>query len=435
MKKTTLLPIHLLLLSASASGASLESVWSEIQRGSKAVEASRLELEAAEAGHSRASRHWLPRVYLNARGYQTNDPGASFFGLLSQRSVTAADFNPTSLNHPESRFFAGGALGIDLPLYEGGMRTAAKSFQTHQVAAKSSELAGTKNAQYLEVAKAYSALLTYSRQRKGLEHLSASVNRVLARYKIGVRSNPVGYSGLLGLKTLKNRIDASLAANTAGENAARLALREMGYRKEKWEPQTLGATAFAAKYLDAAKGESTSLSALRGQALSAKEGAKMEGARYLPRVGLFAEESLFHGKRSTETGWAAGLYLQWNLFNPNESGLAHEARLRAAAAESGSIALEERERAEVAGLEQALEATRAGLKLSETSEALLEEQTQVAESLFRTGSIPALQLVEALSRRLDLILAHAEAEQALVRLSADRAARSGFRAPEPKENL
>jgi hypothetical protein len=49
---------------------------------------------------------------------------------------------------------------------------------------------------------------------------------------------------------------------------------------------------------------------------------------------------------------------------------------------------------------------------------LLEEQTQTARGLFRSGSINALQLVEVLNRRADLLVNRAQAELQLAQMKA-----------------
>ena len=67
---------------------------------------------------------------------------------------------------------------------------------------------------------------------------------------------------------------------------------------------------------------------------------------------------------------------------------------------------------------EGLSATEKTLKLLDESTALLQEQTQVARQLFRNGSINALQLVEVLNRRADLVVNRREAELALAQTKA-----------------
>jgi hypothetical protein len=224
--------LGLLLLGLSrpalAADLTLEQVWDQISQASKEQQAARLEYQAASEAQARSSRHWLPRIYLDAKSYQTDDPGASFFGALAQRSVTSADFAPNSLNHPDAQLYSRGALGLDLPLYEGGMKVAQEAMQAHFAAAKGLEVSLTKLAQYSEVARAYGSLNALAEQTSKLEDLRAGLERVMKAYQLGNKSNPVGYSGLLGLKTVANSIKGQLAQNQASVQQIRKELAEMG---------------------------------------------------------------------------------------------------------------------------------------------------------------------------------------------------------------
>ncbi len=419
---------------AEAAELAFQEAWKIIASESKAQKASNYELEAAEEAKSRSKLHWLPRVYVDAKGYQTNDPGMSFFGTLSQRSVTAADFNPASLNHPESRWYTRGAIGLDLPLFEGGMKAAQVEMQGHFADGKRNSARQAKVGQFAEVAHIYGSLIGLGEQREKLESLNSSLDRLLKAYRIGDRSNQVGYSGLLGLKTLQNRLQGLLAENRASMKAQRAALEEMGLRREGWVPEKVKVQEFIQRaFASERRGESAATGALKGMALASEARARMEKARYLPRVGVFAEEYLFSGSRKTDNGFSAGLYLRWNLFSAEDYGIAKEASLSAAAFEMQALAAAEQEKAELRGASEAIEAVRENLELMEGSEALLEEQTKIAESLFRNGSINALQLVEVLSRRADLIVAHNDAKLSSLKLHAERARKTDFEIPGNRE--
>jgi outer membrane protein TolC len=438
LKLALILVFFLRSFSAKASGVEVafEDVWKTIAADSKSQQASKLEIKAATEARDRASLHWLPKVYLDARSYSTNDPGQSFFGLLSQRSVTSADFDPNRLNHPDNHIYTRGALGLDLPLFEGGMKAAQAEMSGHLLAGKSAELSQVKAAQFAEVAKVYGSVRGLEEQREKLEDQQTHLARLLGSYRLGSKSNPVGYSGLLGLKTLSNRVQGLLSENRAKERANRNALAELGFRPENWKPKNTSAIEFVDRYLAAPEGGvSPKLLGKKELASAAQGRALMEKARYLPKVGAFAEEFVFNGDRRLANGYMAGLYLQWSLFNPSDYGVAKEARLNAAAAEMQASASAEQERSEYAGLNEAISAIRENLKLLGESENLLSEQTRVATDLFKNGSINALQLVEALSRRTDLISAHLEAQLAFLNLSAERANKTHFKLPASMEEV
>ncbi len=407
---------------AGAQTLSFPEIWSTIRQASPAQEAAQLDAHAAEAGRERASRHWLPRLYLDAKTYRTNDPGTSLFGLLEQRKITSTDFSPDSLNNPEDRTFARGALGVDLPLYEGGMKSARVSMMEHVAAAGKATLAGVVLEQYASSGQAYGTIAALRRQKSKLQDLNNEIERLMKSYQLGQKSNPVGYSGLLGMKSLAHRVAGLIEQMEAQERAANAALKEMGAPEGRWTPQEMEARQFVDRYLIAEikDGESHKITAGRENAKAAEEGALMERARHLPRVGAFAESHVFNGSRDTATGYTAGLYLQWSLFDPSDLGAYREARLKAQAAARMNQALAQKERAERSALAESDRALRANLARLEDSDRLLAEQTRVSATLFRNGSMSALQFVEILNRRTDLISQETEAELGLIQAASAR---------------
>lgn len=422
MKKKAILILTFILGGrfAAAESLSFPTVWDAIQASSPAQEASRLQQKAAEGAQQRASLHWLPRLYLDARTYRTNDPGSAFFGLLQQRSLRQSDFDPEAINHPDESTTTRGALGVDWAFYEGGMKSAQVDMLKH--VAESQRQAGRqiRVEQYAQSGRAYASLVILDVQDQQLKELDGQVARLVGRYELGSRANPVGYSGLLGLKSLRNHLAALLGQSEAQRKSFFAMIREMGLKKAEWTPQRIDPQEFVEKYLRASgkDAESSRVTALREEALAAREAGRMEKARFLPRVGAFAEASAFQGSRDTANAYTAGLYLQWSLFNPADDGVLKESRLKALAAERSTEAFAGQERAEKASLSAALEASRKNMELLDASAHLLNEQTQVTEKLFRNGSISALQMVEVLNRRADLITQQGEARLNFIQAAA-----------------
>lgn len=100
------LAISLLILGTSspsfAETLSFPQVWSQINAKSPAQESSRLETQALQEAHSRTQLRWAPKLYLEGKSVNSN--------------LT----DPTLSNK--------GALGLDLPLYEGGLNSAQREF-------------------------------------------------------------------------------------------------------------------------------------------------------------------------------------------------------------------------------------------------------------------------------------------------------------------
>ena len=239
MTKGFALLLVLLPFSIRANDLSLEEAWQVIAAESKAQQSASFSLQAARAAKERAGLHWLPRVYLDAKAFQTNDPGLSFFSLLSQRSVNTNDFNPSSLNHPESHLNTRGAIGLDLALYEGGMKVAQLEMQDHFLAGKIAEADFVREGQFLELARAYGTISVLGAQKEKFSEIQSIVSRIIHSYQIGNKSNLVGYSGLLGLKTLANRIQGLLLENQAKSKAHRIEINEMGLKQSEWDPNNI----------------------------------------------------------------------------------------------------------------------------------------------------------------------------------------------------
>ena len=413
-------------VSTFAETIAFEDALRRVRQASPAQEAAKHQAHADKLALDRGKRHWFPKLYLDARTYRTNDPGASFFGLLEQRSVTSADFAPDPLNHPNDRWFTRGALGLDLPLYEGGIRRNDVDRLSHAAQSSAHEARAVRLEQYAQVGLSYGSIVSIRAQKAKFESLRDDIEKLMKTYQLGQRANPVGYSGLLGMKSLSNRIDGLIRRADATAKGHYLALAEMGIGSTDWDPGDVDLRSFAVAHLGEGQmnGISPRVEAYQENSLAAQAGAKMQKARFMPRLGAFAEGVVFDGSRDTALGYAGGMYLQWSLFDPSTFGSLDEARSRAAAAEEYARAAAQRERSERAGYDQAEGALRENLALLEDSDRLLAEQLRVATTLFRNGSMPALSFVEILNRRTDLIVQQGKVEQRFLEASTERLIRS-----------
>lgn len=418
-------------VSVQAEDIDFPTVWKIISEKSHAQKATQLESEASATTQGRAARHWLPRLYIDIKGYQTNDPGSSFIGLIEQRAVESTDFSPDAINHPDQHFYTRGALGVDLPLFEGGIKVAEYKMQKHLATSKENEVFTVRNEQYSEVAKTYGSIAVLSEQKNKLLEMNKTLERLLRSYRLGVKSNPVGHSGLLGLKSLSNRLQGVLNQYGAQSEALYAVLNEMGLeRKTDWNPKFENVIKYTQQFMASESYvESTSSKSMKEKALASKEVSGMERARFLPRLGAFAESYVFNGNRATANGYTAGLYLQWNLFNPTDFGALKESKLRAAAAENFAEAVSQKERAEYQVLLKSSESLRANIELLNDSDKIMTEQVQVTENLFKNGSVNALQFVEVLSRRVDLIISQTDAQLSHIKTEADKILKTHFAIP------
>jgi outer membrane protein TolC len=397
-------------------------VWSMVAGNDPALKASAEDREAARIGAERAARHWYPRIFASGRAFVTNDPATSFMFTLEQRQIAAADFAPGALNQPGNSFFGLGSLGVDMPLFEGGMKVAQARAAEKGAAAKEWEAKAQSSAEYARVARDYAGLLALVEERRQLQELQGSVQGILEHYSIGSKANPVGYSGLLGLKNLNNRLEGLLAQNEAADRSKRSSIEVAAARSlpEQWRPTADRASDFLARVFPGPAPASVpapvQAARLGAESLSsAKDG---ERARFLPKVGVFAEGDLYDGSRAAASSYSAGAYLQWDLLSAPNLGAVGEAEHRAAAAEARADALAARMAGDHDAAVAGTAAAEKTLKLLDESAALLSEQTRTARELFRSGAINALQLVEVLNRRADLLASRRDAELMLAQAKA-----------------
>lgn len=417
-------------LTTNADSLSFKEVWQKVRESSPAQEGARLQVQSAEAALSRANNHWLPRIYIDAKTYQTNDPGSVFFGQLEQRKIEASDFSVDTLNHPDTLTFTRGALGLDLPLYEGGMKKAQVATFQHVATAEKFNALQIEIEQYAQSSLAYGSIASIQKNKAKLKELNEQIAQLLKGYQLGQKSNPVGYSGLLGMKSLANRIAGLIEFYEAQEKANYSALKEMGVRESNWIPQAFDARNFVNQYLKTANtlksSDSFKTQARNESTQAAAQSSNIDKARYLPRVGAFAETYTFNGNRDTASGYTAGVYLQWNLFDPSDYGKYKESKLKAMAIERFNRANSMQENAQRSALVASDESLRANLARLDESDKLLSEQIRVSSTLFKNGSINALQFVEILNRRTDLITQQSETEISLLRTSAEQIQKTEF---------
>jgi outer membrane protein TolC len=411
---------------ALAETLSFTTAWKKINSESPSIESSRLQFESITQGQARAARHWLPRVYIDAKTYQTNDPGASFFGILQQRSAQQNDFIPNNINHPNTQVYSRGALGIDLALYEGGMKSAQTELYKHSAAAQENATSQIQIEQYSQVGFSYASIAVLQKQKKKLDVMNSEIIRMVKRYELGNKSNPAGYSGLLGMKSLANRINGLINQYTASSNSHYAVLKEMGLGETnatKWSPEDIDSKTFVNRYFFHEKDTADTTPSFKTESaqknvLASLEMANMEKAKYRPRIAAFAESYLFNGDRNTASGYTAGLYLQWNLFDPAIHGSLKEAKLKSLSAAKYAEASQQQEQAERAALAESILSLQQNLELLEDSYKILIEQGKMTGTLFQNGSISALQIVEVLSRRADLIEQQSEAELGLLKAAS-----------------
>lgn len=412
-------------IAADANATDFETVWSDVSTRSFGIQAERDELDAARVGASRAGRHWAPRLVLGSQWVSTNDPATTLFSTLGARSLLAADLSPSTMNQPPRQGFKRAGLTLDWALFEGGSKTAVLSGARLVEESRELALEARLAEEYSRLASEYARWFSLQRERGSYQALRSRLEGFLSRYRVGSKDNPVGYSGLLGMKSLLIRlnglIDRSDSESASLESSIRTRSGRAGFQRpspDNADPQIfvesrLGTAA------DAPALASIGTQAMQVAAQAGREYAQAEKARWLPKVGLFATGSLVSSPRDTGTSAEFGAYLQWELFNAGNFGASSEAQLRARAMEWKAEQAAEASLVEQESLKKSLPALRENLARARESNELTSEQVDVTERLFRNGSINALQFVEVLSRRADVVQGRREMEFAYIHAVAE----------------
>ncbi len=391
-------------------------VWDSARKDSPAQRAALYEMKAADIARNRSQRHWYPRIYADARIYRTNDPAQIFMSNLEQRSIRQEDFVPDRLNNPASATFSRGAIGMDLPLYEGGSKEFSARALEKIAGAKKYERELTRVREYIGMAGAYGAILVSRRQGERLASLQDEIERLFSKYQVGLKSNPVGYSGLLAMRSLKKKIEMLRYDNDAAIASLRNYIEERAaITSPDWMVKDQTALEFSGQYLKAAtdisKGRPSYLTKSFDElADSSKNQAKAEQARFLPKLGIFSEVGTFGGERDYTGSYNVGFYVQMNIFSATDYGALEEARLSSSAARARADDARLRQNSEISRLLDVGASLEKNITLMEESLELMEEQSINSGKLFANGAISAIQLTEVFAKKADLIAALSRAE-------------------------
>ena len=401
--------VHFYSISAHAEELkSFPEVWKMIKADHPELISAQEELEAAHEGSLRSDRHWLPSLYFSGKGFSTNDSTQNFIGNLGQRSIVASDFNPENLNNPGSHAFAQLSLGAQLPIYEGGRGVIQSQVQKYSFESKEYLNSAAQIEVYSQTVSLYAGLLSTNESISSLEELKIKVSSILSRYSLGSKSNPIGYSGLLGLKSILNRIDANLneLKLSNGSIAHELQVRT-GKLPQDWKPLQEKVSKFLALFLpeNSINENVDSYLMLAGANQTEIESSKISLQRslFLPQLGIFAEGNYLLGSRTSGTGYVGGVYLHWSIFNPKDFGSVDESKhiFLASQARLNSNKLNEKLAREQ--YFNTLSVLFENEKLLNNSSELMNEQVSTSSRLFQSGSLNVLQMVEVFNRRADLI--------------------------------
>jgi hypothetical protein len=396
---------------------SFDEIWKKARDVSPGQKEAALEKQSTAIARDRSSRHWLPRAFAEYRYFLTNDPGTVLMSNMGQRSVVQSDFNPSTLNHPDTTRVGKGTVGVDLPLYEGGGRVSENQALSKMNEGKIFAEKYIRKFEFGNSAVSYGFISSLKLRRDRLHSLKEQVQLLLSGYRDDLKSNPVEYSGILGLKALNNRLNALLDETESRIQSEKYFLETITGNTfpVNWKTQDSDILEFVDRIFPGASFSETAdsfrVKEYNAYAESAKEKAEVQKSVFLPTLGVFSAADFYNGERSNNHSLTSGFYVRMNIFSPTDYGSVEQAQKESEAIKAKADNARMQEQIERDKMFRMNSTLKNNIKLLRNSLTLINEQTANSFRLFSNGSIKALQLVEVLSRKTDLIENLREAEE------------------------
>jgi outer membrane protein TolC len=369
----------------------IQKAWTD-QAGLKAGQAM-VESRQAEADGYRDLR--LPTLTLNAQGVRTNEPMMAFGIKLNQARLTAADFSPLTLNHPDPIGAYGGSAVVQQPLYAGGRITAARRagdfmFQAEQASQerRKQETAHMVVEAYFGTQVAEQALKWADDTRDWIQGMEDFVG---ARVHQGLMLE----SELQRLKAFHAQADAQKADVVKQVRTARSGLGlltgsgpvegPLATPLEPGTPTAAQGTAF--------RGD---LVAADLQAKAAREGAKAAKGNVYPEVGLEVGAGTLHQSWSEKGNWTwAAVGMKWKVFSAPDQAKAKAARAQERAAADLRTFKQQQAEHEVRVAREGVLAAEAKYVAAKESLAAAEESKRLRGARHREGLTPLIEVLDA----------------------------------------
>lgn len=416
-------------------------IWSEILSRSYMEKSHQFKLEQLNESKERISNQWMPKIYLEAQALSSNEPANVLFGKISSGHIEESDFGNDRLNRPGHNFFQKGTVGLNLSLYEGGITAEQASIADANLDAQKNLHMQSRLAQYSAVAHYYSNIGIFRSYLEKVAFMKKDISSAIKSYEIGQKSNPVGYSGLLGMKSFLIRLQGLEIHFRSQISQSLTALRELGLpNPQEDEFDIQDGKEFVQKYLSINSNDrknisdsSFGISAQRSSLIVQKKLYEIEKTLYRPKLGFFAESGIVGGSRGSQVSNSVGLYLQWSLFDSSERFRYKEALLNYQAFDSEVLAKTQEEKTQIKIFEEREKSLYANFDILQQSDQILNDQLQVVTKLFRNGNISALQLVEVLNRRLDVLTQKIDVELQVVKVRTEQISRMTFEIPDDEK--
>lgn len=211
---------------------SMEKAVEIAQSNNSNVKMSQWDEKVSNADYRQTDASFLPQVNLEYSALGTNNPLNAFGFLLNQSTVTSADFDPSSLNHPGFSHNFGTKIEVKQPIFNPDMTYARKGAKAQEEAYK---LGSVRTRQHIifEVKKAYSQLQFSYRAKELLTTSLEEIKTISQSVENFQKQGLVQKSDVLNSRVQVNIIEVALArAESNIQNASEGLSLLMGDKKQ-----------------------------------------------------------------------------------------------------------------------------------------------------------------------------------------------------------
>jgi len=357
-------------------------------------------IEAAQAAITMEKSSFYPRVDLNSRYDQTNNPMYSFGNILNQGAFN----NAIDFNHPGRTDSLGAGVRLGYRFFNGGRDLAGLKAAEAQAVSSRMELAAVQAQLSFEVIRSFQLIVQAEEMVKAQQSAAAAISASLAvaqaRYQEGVLLK----ADLLDLEVQQSKAQEGLSQAKHGlEVSRRIFLNLLGLDDG---PVVLDQAQGCAQEIPQTGGHDQrhELKSMEALILAAKARVRQAQGGYYPTLEGYAGYDGDKGYVTDGSGdsWQAGVKLQFNL---SEGG-----RTAAEVARTSALLAEAQERKrktelaiglEVKQAEFAVQDAQERLQITEKSVAQAQESARINRLRFKEGKLLASDLLGAENRLTD----------------------------------
>lgn len=314
---------------SSAETLSLRQVAEAALKQNSELALSQARVAQAEAGLKQADGAHLPRVNVSLNATHSNDALTAFGLKLGQERISAADFNPATLNDPSALSNINTRVEITAPLYSGGQIGARQDeARAHVRAAHDGDVAARQQV-LLEVLQAYQGVhlaRTYIQVSEQAKNAAAEFVRMTGNlHKQGMAVKSDLLSARVNLENAKLRAsEARRQEATALDRLKLLMGRKLGEDIDVGaEAQPRLPVGGAEELRVQALAQHPALKALRSQVEASQASTAAARGAKKPQLNVMAR----HDWNDRDIGFGAASYtlggtLSWNAFDAGHSDAA-----------------------------------------------------------------------------------------------------------------